>query len=89
MNRYSELIQKASDILNSQGYIVMAALAPKTSTDQPGLLYRGHDYSAIGRAADKVLPMTYEWGYTYLHQCYMLCVNASLRHNFQKNIAGL
>ena len=43
----------------------MAALAPKTRADQPGLLYEGHDYAAVGAAADAVLLMTYEWGYTY------------------------
>lgn len=41
------------------------ALAPKTSADQPGLLYEGHDYAALSANADAVLLMTYEWGYTY------------------------
>ncbi|MCC8121365.1 MAG: glycoside hydrolase [Oscillospiraceae bacterium] len=44
---------------------VVTALAPKTSAAQPGLLYEGHDYGALGAAADYVLLMTYEWGYTY------------------------
>jgi spore germination protein len=43
----------------------MTALAPKTSDDQPGALYEGHDYALLGEAADAVLLMTYEWGYTY------------------------
>ena len=51
--------------LEPEGYTVMVALAPKTSSTQPGLLYEGHDYAALGNAADKVLLMTYEWGYTY------------------------
>lgn len=46
-------------------YRVSVCLAPKTSTDQPGLLYEGKDYAALGRAADRVLLMTYEWGYKY------------------------
>ena len=46
-------------------YPVFVSLAPKYSADQPGLLYGGHDYRALGGAADKVLLMTYEWGYTY------------------------
>ena len=41
------------------------ALAPKTSAGQRGLLYEGKDYRALGEAADHVLLMTYEWGYTY------------------------
>ena len=43
----------------------MTALAPKTSDGQPGSLYEGHDYALLGAAADAVLLMTYEWGYTY------------------------
>ena len=47
------------------GLPLITALAPKTSDDQPGLLYEGHDYAALGAASDAVLLMTYEWGYTY------------------------
>ena len=28
-------------------------------------MYEAHDYAALGAAADYVLLMTYEWGYTY------------------------
>ena len=47
------------------GLPLITALAPKTSDAQPGLLYEGHDYAALGAASDAVLLMTYEWGYTY------------------------
>ena len=47
------------------GLPLITALAPKTSDGQPGLLYEGHDYAALGEASDAVLLMTYEWGYTY------------------------
>ena len=40
-------------------------LAPKERDDKQGLLYEGHDYSALGAAADRLLLMTYEYGYTY------------------------
>ncbi|MEG1682212.1 MAG: glycosyl hydrolase family 18 protein [Oscillospiraceae bacterium] len=40
------------------------ALAPKTAANQRGLLYEAHDYAALGAAADRILLMTYEWGYT-------------------------
>ena len=46
-------------------YPVFVSLAPKTSADQPGLLYEGHSYPLLGDAADRALLMTYEWGYTY------------------------
>jgi len=45
--------------------VIFVSLAPKYSADQPGILYEGHDYPALGEAADQVLVMTYEWGYTY------------------------
>ncbi len=46
-------------------YPVFVSLAPKNSPEQRGLLYEGHDYPALGSAADYVLLMTYEWGYTF------------------------
>lgn len=51
--------------VNELGYPVSVALAPKTSDTQTGLLYEGKDYALLGEAADYVLLMTYEWGYTY------------------------
>ncbi len=48
-----------------EAYRVSVSLAPKTSENQPGLLYRGHNYRLLGEAADDVLLMTYEWGYAY------------------------
>lgn len=62
---YVRFIQNVSQRLKQEGYPVMVALAPKTSSDQPGLLYEGHDYAGIGAAADLVLLMTYEWGFTF------------------------
>ncbi len=62
--RYAEFIYRARERLNSYGYEVFAALAPKTSDDQKGVLYEGHLYKEIGDAANAVLLMTYEWGYT-------------------------
>lgn len=62
---YAQFISNLAQRLNPLGYPVIAALAPKTSADQPGLLYEGHNYQAIGAAANEVLLMTYEWGYTY------------------------
>ena len=63
--KYAEFITYARNTLNAQGYPVMVALAPKTSVTQPGVLYEGHDYKALGEAANAVLLMTYEWGYTF------------------------
>jgi len=62
---YVNLVKRTRERLAPQGYTVTVALAPKISTDQPGLLYQGHDYRGMGEAADYCLIMTYEWGYTY------------------------
>ena len=44
---------------------VSVCLAPKMSPTQRGVLFDGKDYEALGQIADKVLLMTYEWGYKY------------------------
>lgn len=64
-DQYVELVKEAKSVLGPEGYYVTVALAPKTSADQPGLLYQGHDYGGMGAVADFVLIMTYEWGYTF------------------------
>ena len=62
---YAEFVSALRSRMNMQGYQVSVALAPKTSSGQPGLLYEGMDYEKLGNAADHVFLMTYEWGYTY------------------------
>ncbi len=62
---YAAFIRNLTQSLNPLGLPVIVALAPKTSPTQRGLLYEGHDYEALGAAANQVLLMTYEWGYTY------------------------
>jgi spore germination protein len=51
--------------LHSLGYYFITTVAPKEAAGQRGLLYEAHDYAAHGRYADRVVIMTYEWGYTY------------------------
>lgn len=62
---FAEFVAETSELMRANGYTTSVALAPKTSRDQPGLLYEGKDYALLGAAADQVLLMTYEWGYTY------------------------
>ena len=57
---YTAFIAALTTILNSEGYSVAVSLAPKTSADQPGLLYEAHDYRALGEAANTLIAMTYE-----------------------------
>ncbi len=62
---YAAFLRNLRAALLPLGYPLLAALAPKTSRTQPGLLYESHDYAAIAQSVDFVLLMTYEWGYTY------------------------
>ena len=62
---YSQFLHRASEALHAQGYFLSTAIAPKESDSQEGILYSAHDYEAHGRWADRVIIMTYEWGYTY------------------------
>lgn len=62
---FVDFVAYIREAINALGYPVSVALAPKTYAGQPGLLYEGKDYPALGKAADYVLLMTYEWGYKY------------------------
>lgn len=62
---FTAFVWQVAETMRANGYHTSVALAPKTSADQQGLLYEGKDYPALGAAADSVLLMTYEWGYTY------------------------
>ncbi len=64
---YAEFVEKLRNELSPLGKVVFSALAPKTSDNQKGTLYEGHNYRLLGSASDAVLLMTYEWGYTYEH----------------------
>lgn len=68
---FAEFVADTRNYLAPYGYQVSVALAPKTSDSQRGLLYEGKDYGLLGAAADSVLLMTYEWGYTYAYLCHM------------------
>lgn len=62
---FTAFVWKTAEAMRANGYRLSVALAPKTSATQEGLLYEGKDYKALGEAADHVLLMTYEWGYTF------------------------
>lgn len=62
---FLNFIKAVNTRLDQLGMITLVALAPKISGEMKGLLYEAHDYPSIGAVADKVLLMTYEWGYTY------------------------
>ncbi|MGB7605853.1 MAG: glycosyl hydrolase family 18 protein [Lutisporaceae bacterium] len=62
---YNNFLRNAASKLRPLGFTLTTAVAPKTSADQKGLLYEAHDYPVHGALTDHVIPMTYEWGYTY------------------------
>lgn len=62
---YNAFLRELSERLHNNNYILITAVAPKYRADQPGILYESHDYKVQGEAADYVIIMTYEWGYTY------------------------
>lgn len=62
---FIQFLQNLKNRLEPEGLTLAVALAPKTSGEQVGLLYEAHDYPAIGAIADRVLLMTYEWGYKF------------------------
>ena len=57
---YASFVGRLRAAVNAAGGELIAALAPKVSATQPGVLYEGHDYAAIAANADAVLLMTYE-----------------------------
>ncbi|WP_433959614.1 LysM peptidoglycan-binding domain-containing protein [Cytobacillus horneckiae] len=61
---YNQFLRKARDRFHQEGWLLSTALAPKTSAEQQGNWYEGHDYRAHGEIADFVVIMTYEWGYS-------------------------
>ncbi len=62
---FTEFVRVMTEAMNSLGYEVSVDLAPRTFEDPPGRLTEGQDYAGLGQAANHVLLMTYEWGYTY------------------------
>lgn len=62
--KYINFIIKLRDELHKYDYLFSVSLAPKTSDEQEGILYEAHDYKEIGKIADFVVLMTYEWGYS-------------------------
>ena len=64
-NDYNAFLQKVADKFKPQNYLLFTSVAPKVGSNQTGTLYEAHDYTFHGKVADRVIIMTYEWGYTY------------------------
>ena len=64
-DEYSAFLERLDEKLGSGGYPLWVSLAPKSEDAQSGMLYEGHNYEALGRAADKSVLQTYGWGNMY------------------------
>ena len=62
---YINFLRTLKAELDRIGKPLSVAVAPKYRDNQEGILYEAHDYRAIGEIADRVIIMTYEWGYVY------------------------
>lgn len=62
---YIEFLKRLKTELVKVAKTLSVAVAPKYRDNQSGLLYEAHDYKLIGEIADRVIIMTYEWGYVY------------------------
>jgi spore germination protein len=62
---YTQFLANLKASLTPLNKSLSVAVAPKYRDSQSGLLYEAHDYQAIGEIADRVIIMTYEWGYVY------------------------
>ncbi|MBM7644192.1 spore germination protein [Scopulibacillus daqui] len=60
---YNQFLRRAVNKFHPYGCLVSTALAPKTSSEQKGVLYEAHDYAAQGQIVDFIVLMTYEWGW--------------------------
>jgi len=59
----TQFVRKLRSSMDEIGRIVTIALPPKTSDEQQGHLYEGHDYRQLGELVNRALLMTYDWGY--------------------------
>ncbi len=62
---YIAFTKELSEKLHSVEKILVIAVPPKTSDEQDGLLVEGIDYQELGKNADYILSMTYEYGYKF------------------------
>ena len=62
---YLAFLRSLKSRLTPRGLALSVAVAPKYRDNQNGILYEAHDYKGIGEIADRVIIMTYEWGYVY------------------------
>lgn len=62
---FGRFIERLSNLLHEKAYSFSCMAAPKCSDTENDPLSGAYDYALMGRCCDRVILMTYEWGYTY------------------------
>lgn len=58
---YNEFIRSIKQTLSPEGYLVTLTVPPRNSDTDP--TYGAYDYETLGKWADYIFIMTYDWGY--------------------------
>lgn len=61
---YNSFLLQLSQALHCRGLYLVSALAPKEQENSEALLCAAHDYAVHGALADRVVLLTYDWGYS-------------------------
>lgn len=61
---YNSFLLQLSQALHSRGLYLISALAPKEQENSEALLCAAHDYAVHGALADRVVLLSYDWGYS-------------------------
>ena len=62
---YNAFLRLAAPALHDGGWYLVTALAPKEDDSERSLLCSAHDYAVHGAYADRVILLSYDWGYAY------------------------
>ncbi len=62
-NSYNSFVEQVVRALKPLGFLVTVAIPPKPFDNPNNEWVGGYDYQAIGAAADRIMLMTYDWGF--------------------------
>ncbi len=63
VDAYNEFVEKVTKRINYQGYIVVVSIPPVLQVKDGSITFEKIDYSVIGKTANQVIAMNYNWGY--------------------------
>ncbi len=62
---YESFLNKIMKRLNNEGYLVFVTINPKIVYGENEVSFEKIDYSGIGQAANGIMLLAYEWGYSF------------------------